>query len=527
MMIRKLLSDNPNEVLRILFKKFGLKYDAYAHQAHKNHPLYPGFGSIAYVLSKYGIDSCLIETSYDELSQLPDPFVVHYDGLFLPIVDVTDTEISILNERGLPERQPRSMLHAHWTKTALIFDADKILKRKTPLKWFIRFIFNKAMLWVAFASICAGLIHAYATKVSGMNWLSYAFLTCGIAGTVIGILFQVQEFDRNNKFVNSICRSKRQHNSSRDCSSILDSEDARFLGLFSWADFGLLYFSFLTLLPLFFASNIVLSVTSLCSIAAVAYVPYSILYQWRIARKWCALCLMTQGVLVANFILAVISFVAFGTTLITDIPLIDYTNILFTGIVFTAVFTASKIFLKAFLHNQSAAKLFAMLKHDYAVKALLLKRERYVSTDDLNSIAINPEGTDRLIVVLNPVCTPCMKKMKQLMEFWQTKKDTRMDIVFLLDKNDSGSRAIAMKFLSVYYQEQGRFNDFLNDYISGFPASSHRYVCEKSDDKYGAMLIEQDKWCMANGITSTPTMFLNGMEMPAIYRINDFDYMIN
>lgn len=41
------------------------------------------------------------------------------------------------------------------------------------------------------------------------------------------------------------------------------------------------------------------------------------------------------------------------------------------------------------------------------------------------------------------------------------------------------------------------------------------------------MLIEQDKWCANNEITSTPTMFLNGMEVPAIYSINDLDYMIN
>lgn len=524
-MKRRLLTDNPNEVLRILFKKFGLKYDAYAHQAYINHPLYPGFGAIAYVLSKHGIDSCLIETDFKELTQLPDPFVILYDGLFLPIVAVTEEEISILNERGLPERQPRSMLHANWTKQALIFDTDKIVKHKTPIKWLIRFIFNKAMLWIVFASIGIGLFLGYATKAIEMNWLNYSFLATGIAGIAVGILFQVQEFDRRNKFINAICRSK--HNSSRDCSSILDSEDARFIGLFSWADFGLLYFSFLTLLPLFFHSNIVLSLTSLCSIAAVIYVPYSIIYQWRIARKWCALCLMIQGVLFVNFILAVIALLMIGSTLIADIPLIDYIKILFAGIVFTALFTASKIFLKAFLHDRSAAKLFAMLKHDYAVKTLLLKRERCVSTDDLNSIAINPEGTDRLIVVLNPVCTPCMKKMKQIMAFWQTKKDTRMELLFLLDKNDPDSRAIAMKFLSVYYQDQGRFIDFLDDYVSGFPASSHRYVREEFNDKYDVMLIEQDKWCAANGITSTPTMFLNGMEIPAIYHINDIDYMIN
>lgn len=523
-MKRKLLSDNPNEVLRILFHKFGLKYDAIAQQAHKNHPLYPSFNSIAYVLSLYGIESCLIETCYDEIPMLPGPLVIYYDGLFLPLAEVTDGEIAILNEQGKSERQPRTMLQHLWTKTALIFDADKIIKRKSSLKERIRFYFNKTMLWVFVASIVVVLLLSYGAKANEMDWQNYAFLTTGAVGIIIGVLFQVQEFDRSNKFVNSICHSKHHH-SNRDCSSILDSRDAKFLGLFSWADFGLLYFSFLMLLPLFFKVEVALSVTILLSLPAALYIPYSLIYQWQKARKWCALCLMIQGVLFANFILAV-----FGLFLHGLVPFLDMDfalRFLLVGIFVTASFTSGKIGLKTFLNNRSASKLFGLLKHDYAIRNLLLEKGKHVSVDNLDMLVVNPEGAQRLTVVFSPVCSPCIRKLSHLLEFWDNKRETRLELIFLLDQNDPLAHITAVELISHYCQDRENFPWFLKDYVSHFPSSRFRCALNNTDEYSETMIKTHDEWCTKNGITSTPTMFLDGMEIPSLYSINDIDYMIN
>lgn len=525
-MTRKLLSDNPNEVLRILFNRFGLKCDAIAQQTYNTHPLYPSFGSIAYVLSLYGIESCLLETNYDEISQLPAPFVIYYDGLFLPIEEVTDTDVLILNEEGVSERQPRTMLQILWTETALVFDSEHIIKRKSSWKKLIRYYFNKIMLWTVIAAIFIGLLMSYALKLPEMSLLNIVFHATGILGFIVGILFQVQEFDRSNKFVNSICHSKQQHG-ARDCSSILDSGDAKFMGLFSWADFGLLYFSFLTLLPLFVDNATGLSIMTLFSLTAVFYIPYSLLYQWLVARKWCTLCLMIQVVLFMNFVLAIWGLSKLGIIIFSHINLRTILEVLVAGILFTAFFTTGKIVLKRYLNNKSSAKYFSMLKHDYAVKNLILERGKKIATDGLEMIVINPEGKDSLTVIFNPICTPCIRKLTRLLEFWENKKETRMEIVFLLERNDPVAYKNAVKLLNRYYQDRGHFIAFLKDFVTHFPASSHRSETNESDENLAAIIRAHDVWCAKNEITSTPTMFLNGKEIPALYSVGDIDYMIN
>lgn len=84
-MKRKLITDNPNEALRILLQHFGLKYNRHAEAKYKSYPLYPGFNAFSYIMAYNGIDTCLVKTTKEELQELPMPILINYDGLFLPI----------------------------------------------------------------------------------------------------------------------------------------------------------------------------------------------------------------------------------------------------------------------------------------------------------------------------------------------------------------------------------------------------------------------------------------------------------
>ena len=44
----------------------------------------------------------------------------------------------------------------------------------------------------------------------------------------------------------------------------------------------------------------------------------------------------------------------------------------------------------------------------------------------------------------------------------------------------------------------------------------------KQGDKVEAM----DKWCNANDITYTPTIFINGQQLPDAYSIEDLQYFL-
>lgn len=524
-MKRKLIQNNPDEVVRILFKRFGIKYNAIAACCHQSHPQYPSFASIAYVLRHYGVNNCLIKTNIEELSELPKPLIIEYDGLFLPISNISEKEISIMDEKGRNIKEPRTMLQHFWSKTALIFDVDNIHKRQSLAVELFRHYFNKTMRYIVIASIFLFYLFLFGRTAIEYTWANYVFLVTSIIGLIISILFQIQEFDRSNKFINRICHSGQPHG-SRDCSSILDSQEARFLGLFSWADFGTLYFFYLLILPIFIATDIAEAITILFSLLATLYIPYSLIYQWKVARKWCTLCLMTQGVLLVNAGLSIGIWLS-GGILFQSLGEIKAINIaLIVGILATAIFTTTKIFLKTYRNRGLNSKYFAALKHDYAIKSHILQNQKQVLTEGLDKIILNPTGKDILTVVFNPVCTPCMRKMRQLLEILKRKGDTRLELIFLIDPTDTSARELAQIFLKRYAQNPEQFPKFLSDYVIHFPASSNRYKMNSDNKKLNQILKIQDKWCADNGITSTPTMFLNGSQIPALYDINDIDYMI-
>lgn len=427
------------------------------------------------------------------------------NGLFLLITDISGNELSILNEKGGADKESIRMLdHSHfWSKTALVLDAENIQKRSSPLRDKIRHYFNRTMQITTVVIIAVFCSYLFIRRTGDFNWINYTFFITGIGGIILGILFQLQEFDRRNKFINKICHSSKQHD-SRDCSSILDSQDAKLLGLFSWADFGLLYFLYLTILQLFVVADVAVTATILTSLFAGVYIPYSLYYQWHVARKWCALCLMTQGILFVNLFLS--AWLLISDQIVTGFLWNFHVifELISIGIITMAFLTTAKILLKQYRAQSDASRYFAALKHDCTIKNDILQSRKEISTDDIEKIVLQPDGTNIITVIFNPVCSPCMRKMRELLEIYKRKKETRLELIFLLNKNERNSYDIALFFLNSYFQDKERFFSFLTDYATHFPRSSHCSFEGVRNDSLNNIITEEDKWCMENKITSTP-----------------------
>ena len=89
-----------------------------------------------------------------------------------------------------------------------------------------------------------------------------------------------------------------------DCNSILDGPKAKFFGI-SWSEVGMGYFIASILLATLYHESA--GAVAIINWLAMLYGVWSIFYQWRVAKSWCVLCVMTQLVIWANGIVAVIS----------------------------------------------------------------------------------------------------------------------------------------------------------------------------------------------------------------------------
>lgn len=519
-MKRKLINNNPEEVVRVLFRYYGLKYDGYAKHLHHSHPRYSHVESISYLFSRYGLDSALIETKSSEINKLPFPLIINYDGLFLPIAGVgEDGAFIILNEKGEREKIQLEATDKFWDHLALVFDKDeKGLGdlRREKLIW----RFERCALFALCLIIATFMLYLSVKTVLQACWLRVFFLLSTFAGITISVLFHIQRLDRGNPFVNKICHASSDQTSKRDCTSILDSTASKFLGVISWVDFGSVYFVFFLVVIWTLPSQIATLLLAALSLLALAYVPYSIIYQAKIARHWCPLCLSVQAILFCNAVAA----------------LIYYLN---EGVSFTGLFVdAAKVGGIAFVVISVYSVLINLVSSHITVKGRdKICREYLFSPSGIQSIiygspeadfassskiAVIDRGTNsELTMIINPLCSPCMRNTREILEMILRKRYTSLSIIFLIDPKAKPAIAHAAKLISAFMK--GELLAALMQYVHRFPGvgGANGVFNEQAQ----AILDSQYAWCSNNGYTSTPKLFLNGHELPALFSIKDVDYL--
>ena len=133
---QKIIKDNARTILKIITKYYGCKYSAALYVILKEHPDFPSFLSFQYILHRMGKDSFAIHTSYEELTNIPSPFIAHVItnvDLFLFITKVTAESIQTIDEKGKIESISRKDFEDMWDGNILIMD-NRPGKISIPLK---------------------------------------------------------------------------------------------------------------------------------------------------------------------------------------------------------------------------------------------------------------------------------------------------------------------------------------------------------------------------------------------------------
>lgn len=142
-------------------------------------------------------------------------------------------------------------------------------------------------------------------------------------------------------------------------------------------------------------------------------------------------------------------------------------------------------------------------------------------------IVVNKNRTDILSIIINPCCNPCMQKTGKLLEILNRKKNTTLEIIFLIDDNDISSLNIGSYLLNLYNKDYRQFYLKFYSYVNNFPKSSHNKLYSLYDLKLRKIISLQSEWCRNNGIISTPQFFFNGRQIPFLYTLSDIDYLIS
>jgi thiol-disulfide isomerase/thioredoxin len=494
----------------------------------RTHPESESLLAISDTLTKYKLESLALQLGEDKLDQLPLPCIVQVSQNTYPyftcLSQVSEDWVEYLDEKGKRIKQRRENFVAQWTgitlvvekgehsgepeytkrrKEQLIYGSLLFLLGAVGLAWII----GHFIIWNNSTSYSLGAIALFIVKLSGLG---------------ISAILLWSEVDKKNAVISQFCGGGDQ----TDCNSVIDSFSIA--GFISLGNLAFAYFfasTTLLLVSSFSASALALS--GLLSYSSLAIIPFSLYYQGVRLKKWCRLCLWISGILVAEL--------GVGQFLLPDLAWPSFGDLGLFSFVFLASVLAW-ISLKPYLNTQkdlyaTKSKLAKVLSNKELFDYFLSKSRQITSNPEGLGILLN--GTNpkyHVIKVCNPYCGPCARTHPLLEQLYEA-GNIDLQIVFIPGGEDEVRLKTIRHLLGIasagnLEQTRQALDDWYSQDKKDYEAFTANYPLNgelaKQESKINAML----DWAEKEQIDHTPTIFINGYELPSTYVVEDLHYVL-
>ena len=519
---------NVEEITLHILHNAGVKFTYYTVlQSLNKHPRFPSMASISDVLCNYGIETLgLMVNDCYELSKTEQFFLVQIkndDKFFFAIVyrqssNTIDWYNPIRHHREtiiyddfcqmftgyiLLINMSNKKDENHYKSHHQVEKAQKVIE--TTL-----FLFPFLLAIVSFR--CCVTIY------------KEGLLVLLLFGCLIGFFLLLFEYNQQSPIVSRICSISRQSN----CRMILFSKASCIAGV-PWAVIGTTYFlgTFLSLCLSEF-NNQILHLVALIHIPILGYVAYSLFYQSKVVHKWCPFCTSIDVILLFMLICLWLDE-AYNESLPPHLSM--YVTIFSCYLLsFAIVYLIWELSLEYKAHKNFERKLCG-LKYNKDVFDALLHKSRKIEakTDNIGITLGNPKGSIHIIKVCHPYCVRCADIQPVLQRIVDNNRNVRLQIIFAVDPNDIYyCKTPVDLFLSLNHDEAD-MEEILADWYKSTNKDLKEFELKypvkriyTSENKVQAE--EMLQFCKKVGITGTPTIFINGYELPNNYCVEDLMY---
>lgn len=519
--------DNCTSVVRNLLTKLEIGCTSnYLKDNILSHPEHPSLLAVSDTLTKYRIENLPVKVDGQKLQEFPLPFIVQLSdkgGMFHVLTRYSDKECIYLDDKGKQVIVPTKEFLTRWTGVCLLAEttadsgepgiAEKLAERKamTIFKWVGTL---SLLLWAVFSFFNSQFTPEIDPLLAG----AYALLK--VLGLAVGTMLLWYEVDKYNPALQSFCPGGKKIN----CDSVLNSKYAKIrsgnlsLGLIGFSYF----FGTLAFLLINGFQNASLAPLAYLSFAALPMVVLSAYYQGVVIKQWCRFCMVVQAVLLLE---ASIAFLG-GFHLIRLEP---------TSILLLIALLIMPIpvwnWLKPLLEKEKEANLYKWglqkLKNNPDVFLGLLQKSRKIKTsiEGLGITLKNDAARYDVVKVCNPYCGPCAKAHPLLDDLLREGK-INLQILFTVSTDEADRRNKPVKhFLALDEMDKERAHKAMDNWYLSKDKDYEEFA--KAYELNGELLrqdhkiLAMDEWCKAEKITHTPTIFINGYELPKEYSIED------
>jgi uncharacterized membrane protein len=486
----------------------------------QSHSDFPSLLSITDTLDELNIDNAALEVNQEKWKDIPTPFLIITRDMGGTFELVKNKSLYLNSNIDFFKR---------WTGLIILADKPDDWKHLENEKWLAK---EKKSRQTVLTSILSVITISVLSLVNNFSWTLTGLLTTTLTGFSIAVLISQHELGINNELIEQLCNAGKH----TDCDAVMHSKGSRLSKWMNWADVGIIYFASysLVLITLLYTANTSsISILAILSCAAVPFTLFSLYYQWQVVKKWCPLCLLTIGVLLMQFLL--LFPVSFSLATNTRPNFISFNTIFFTAFTFIALATAWLLIIKPALKTniESKDKNFFLLrfKNDPDVFDAVLKRQRKVDTTPFeNDLQLgNAYASVQILVGSNLYCTPCAKTHEVLHELIN---DNNIGLTIRLwhkADNKEDKRTEAGSYLLKLMDGKGPEykKQVLHDWyvLMNLDKFQQKYTLQR-EANIQQQLEEHEQWNKEARIENTPTIFINGYELPKQYKATDLKHVI-
>ncbi len=504
---------------------FGFKPQLNFVEQIQQHPFYPSLLSISEVLeTEAGIKNFAVKLKPEQLKEVHFPCLAHLNsngGEYALLKAVTD-EMVIYELNAKKKKLALADFVKIWSGVVLLTDSEKItLQRKIEFQEFAPYLLP------ALGIVLLALLFVNSLQNSIFHPFNFtAQFIIIVIGLAVSVLLLLQSLGKINTLIQQICGGDTKHN----CNSILSAKAANVTTWLSLSDLGFLYFSGGLMLLFLSENKTAISLVILFNVLALPFTFWSVYYQWQIAKTWCRLCLMIQGLFWLQAIFSFYSFSQqpffFGFNL-SPLPFLLLIYV-FPLVVWMSVKPLVKNLQEIKPLKQELNKFKFNLE---AFDQLLKNQKQYIGSLPKTTLVLgNPDSALTITMVSNPFCNPCAKA-HQFLEEWIAKEiDFRLNIVYTFSMNENDRQQqffkhlLAIQKTDIHLVEKALKDWYSLDYQK-LDSWKEKYPT-KTDEEDKLELLEQVNWCKMNEIKGTPTFYINGYQLPDSYRLKDLKYIL-
>lgn len=520
------MDNKKRNIAELLLEQLNVKFTKeYIYKLYNEEPYHDTLFGVSNILSEYNVKSTVFRINdIDDIKLIKPPFIVNFEGNITLVDSMTDENISCVRKNKRIDL-PFDTFIEKWDRIILLAEADEKSQEPDYREHRIKYLFNIArkntFIITSFLLFIIGFIINGIYNDAALISLSIISLI----GTYMGyLLVQKQMYIQNNQ-ADKICSMLKNGN----CNSVLDSAAAKIMGVVGWSEIGLSYFISNILISVFFPDLI--SYLALVNICALPYSIWSVWYQKYRVKQWCPLCLVVQ------FLLWVIFIVNLFFDKIT-FPEFAVLDVLLTACVYIMPFLIISILLPT-LNNKRYTKHLEReilnLRLNPEVFATMLKQQPYhhIDKDTSNIFWGNRDAKTLITIVTNPHCSPCAimhKRVEKLLE--RTGRQIGVQYIFTSFSEELESSSNFL--VSVYLSEEIDLEEKKEIYRKWFEEGRYdrkafweKYNLQTDYKKVKSEIDKHEQWEGMKMVYGTPTIFINGYQLPDQYQIDDLIYFLN